>query len=117
MAPAGEMDSGSNVRMRVVSGCRVLFDREDFLLDPDDWNDEVARVLAAESGIEDLDSTQWQVIAFLRKFYYQNGRAPLNKELRCGLGMSLLALKNLFPQGIKRGARRLAGLPNPKSCL
>ena len=30
--------------------------------------------------------------------------------------MSLLELECLFPGGIRHGAKRLAGLPNPKRC-
>jgi tRNA 2-thiouridine synthesizing protein E len=56
------------------------------------------------------------VVRFLRDFYAYNGRAPLNNELRKGTGMSLLELDGLFPEGLKQGARRLAGLPNPKTC-
>jgi sulfur relay (sulfurtransferase) DsrC/TusE family protein len=29
----------------------------------------------------------------------------------------LLEIEKLFPGGIKYGARRVAGLPNPKNCL
>ena len=56
------------------------------------------------------------MIRFLREYYACNGRAPLNRQLRKGAGMSLLELEELFPEGIKMGARRLAGLPNPKTC-
>jgi sulfur relay (sulfurtransferase) DsrC/TusE family protein len=31
--------------------------------------------------------------------------------------MPLLELEQLFPEGIKYGARRIAGLPNPKNCV
>jgi tRNA 2-thiouridine synthesizing protein E len=30
--------------------------------------------------------------------------------------LSLMEMESLFPGGIKHGARRLAGLPNPRSC-
>ncbi len=30
--------------------------------------------------------------------------------------MTLQELEGLFPGGIRMGARRLAGLPNPKTC-
>jgi sulfur relay (sulfurtransferase) DsrC/TusE family protein len=52
----------------------------------------------------------------LREYYLQNGRAPLNRQLKAGLGMSLMEIESLFPGGLKLGARRLAGLPNPKTC-
>jgi tRNA 2-thiouridine synthesizing protein E len=63
-----------------------------------------------------LADTHWQVIRFLREYYLQNGRAPLNRQLKAGLGMSLMEIESLFPGGLKLGARRLAGLPNPKTC-
>ena len=41
----------------------------------------------------------------------------MNRQLRDGTGLSLVDLERLFPDGIRNGARRLAGLPNPKTCL
>ena len=64
-----------------------------------------------------LNPRQWQVIEFLREYYYTYGRAPMNRQMKEGTGLSLLELQELFPEGLKKGARRLAGLPNPKTCM
>jgi dissimilatory sulfite reductase related protein len=101
---------------RQVAGREVCFDSEGFLWEADDWSDEIAVALARESGIEILSDVQWQVIRFLREYYRYHGRAPMNRDLKGGTGLSLVELEQLFPEGIKHGARRLAGLPNPKSC-
>ena len=104
------------VQVRTLAGREVVFDSEGFLADSLQWTEEVARVLAQESGLEVLNDAHWQVIRFLREYYLQNGRAPLNRQLKAGLGMSLMEIESLFPGGLKLGARRLAGLPNPKTC-
>jgi TusE/DsrC/DsvC family sulfur relay protein len=104
-------------QLRVVAGRAVYFDSEGFFWEPEDWTEDAAEELACESGIERLDDTQWRVIRFLREFYRYHGRAPMNRELKAGTGLSLVELERTFPQGIKLGARRLAGLPNPKTCL
>jgi TusE/DsrC/DsvC family sulfur relay protein len=103
-------------QVRFVAGRERVFDAEGFLLDPHEWNEEVAEALARESGVSVLMDLQWQVIRFLRKYYLENGRAPLNRQIKSGTGLSLMEIENLFPGGIKQGARRLAGLPNPRSC-
>lgn len=114
-----EQDSGQTAQrvVREVEGRRIVFDPEGFFEDPDDWTEAAARVLAQEAGLEDITADHWQVLMFLRNYYFENGRAPLNKQLRAGLDMSVAELEALFPGGIKYGARRLAGLPNPKSCM
>jgi dissimilatory sulfite reductase related protein len=104
-------------QLRTVAGQSLYFDWEGFFWDPQDWNEAIALALARESGMEGLDENQWRVIRFMREFYFYHGRAPKNKDLRKGTGMSLMTLEALFPQGIRKGARRLAGLPNPKACL
>jgi TusE/DsrC/DsvC family sulfur relay protein len=101
---------------RVVAGRSLLFDQEGFLCHVDDWTEDVAGGLAAESGLAGLDDTQWRVLRFLREFYYENGRSPLNRRIVEGVGMSLLELERMFPGGIRSGAKRLAGLPNPRRC-
>ena len=103
--------------MRSIAGREVLFDSEGFLVDPLQWTEEVARALAGENGVDALTDLHWQVIRFIREYYSQNGRAPLNRQLKTGTGLSILEIETLFPTGTKHGARRLAGLPNPKTCV
>jgi len=115
--PSRESQTGDSLPIRAIAGREVFFDREGFLNDFDDWSEELFAFLAKEVGLLQIDDRHWHVIRFLRQFYAINGRAPLNRQLREGTGMSLLELEKLFPGGIKHGARRLAGLPNPKDCL
>ena len=95
--------------LRTVAGRQVYLDS--------DWTAEAAEELARASGLERLDEVRRGVLRFLRDYYLRNGRSPMNRELRVGTALSLAELERLFPDGIKMGARRLAGLPNPKTCL
>ncbi len=104
-------------KIRMIAGKKVVFDAEGFFNDFDDWSEKLFGFLAEEGGLTGICDLHWSVIRFLRSYYATNGRAPLNRELREGTGMSLLELESLFPGGIKHGARRLAGLPNPKDCM
>jgi TusE/DsrC/DsvC family sulfur relay protein len=101
---------------RVILGVEVLFDEEGFFINPEEWSEPIAEIMASEMGIAKLGDRQWETIRFLRGFYLENGRAPLNREFGRLTGFSLLETERLFPGGIRGGARRLAGLPNPKSC-
>lgn len=109
--------AGTGRKYRLIAGHQVLFDEEDFFWHPGDWREDIAEALARECGLACLSAEHWKVIRFLRDFYFQNGRGPLNRQLVQGTEMSMLAIEALFPGGIKRGARRIAGLPNPKACL
>jgi len=102
--------------VRSIGQREIVFDSEGFLNDFSDWTEEICAVLAGECGLAELAEKHWRVIRFLREFYAGHGRAPLNSQLKKGTGMPLLDLETIFPGGIKNGARRLAGLPNPKTC-
>ncbi len=116
-AGGGPGEFGLSRRPREIAGRTITFDNEGFFWTVDEWDDDVAVALAAESGLAELNDTHWRVLRFLRQFYRENGRAPLNRQLAAGIDMPLLKLETLFPGGIKQGARRLAGLPNPKTCM
>ncbi len=103
-------------KFRTIAGRRILFDKEGFLWHPEDWSEEVAEVLASEQGIERLSEPQWRVILFMRDYFSFHGRAPLNRDLKAGVGMTLMELESLFPGGIRHGGRLIAGLPNPRAC-
>jgi tRNA 2-thiouridine synthesizing protein E len=110
VSPLGE-------RMRCIAGKEVLFDKEGFFVDTRDWSAEIAIILSREMGMAAVSEKQWLVLHFLRDYYLSNGRGPLNAELKRGTGLSLMELESMFPEGISRSARILAGLPNPKSCM
>ena len=85
-------------------------------MNPSQWSEEALDLLAKEAGVEAVSEKQRTVIRFLRKYYLEQGKAPLNHHIKAGTGMALAEIEALFPGGIKYGARRLAGLPNPKGC-
>jgi tRNA 2-thiouridine synthesizing protein E len=95
----------------------VIFDSEGFLLRPEEWSETLARLLAAEVGLETLTDRHWEVLHALRTFYFSRGKAPTGAELKAATGLGLLEIKALFPGGLKFGARRIAGIPNPRGCL
>lgn len=101
---------------RLIGGAQVLFDEEGFFVNPEQWTEEIAQILASEMGIAQLGDRRWEIIRFLHGFHMANGRAPLNREIGRQAGSSLLEIGRLFPGGLRGGARRLAGLPNPKNC-
>ncbi len=106
-----------NRQPRMIGGRQILFDGEGFLWYLEEWSEEVAQVLAVESGLQLLTEQHWNIMRYMRGHYLENGRAPLNRQLSKSTGLSLLQIEALFPGGIKYGARRLAGLPNPKTCM
>lgn len=115
--PTAQQAADLGRQARMIAGREIYFDWEGFFWDPHDWNEEAARILAREAGLEELTETHWKVLKFFREYYFYNGRAPLNRHLKEGTRMSLGEIESLFPGGIRQGARRLAGLPNPKSCM
>jgi len=115
-APTPEAVKPQGRRVRTIAGREIAFDNEGFFEDFESWSEAVFEALAHESGMAAITDRHRQVVRFLRDFYAYNGRAPLNNQLRQGTGIRLLELEGLFPEGLKQGARRLAGLPNPKTC-
>lgn len=94
-----------------------------FLVNPLDWNEDIARQLAASSNIE-LSDDHWEIILFIRRYYQQFKHLPnarvftkaVAKEFGETKGNSRY-LHKLFPEGPLKYACKLAGLPKPPTCL
>jgi tRNA 2-thiouridine synthesizing protein E len=53
----------------------MQLDEEGYLVDPADWNEQVAEALAREERIV-LSDEHWAVIRFMREYYEQRHIAP-----------------------------------------
>jgi tRNA 2-thiouridine synthesizing protein E len=75
------------------------------------WDDGFAIHTAREGGGLELGADHWRVIDFIRAAYIEKGRAPTLQQTCAGLGLTRGRLSELFPEGYRGGAFRLAGLP------
>ncbi|NOZ11087.1 MAG: TusE/DsrC/DsvC family sulfur relay protein [Gammaproteobacteria bacterium] len=106
-----------------VGGKSIEVDEEGYLTNRDDWNEEIAAVMAKEDDC-DLDSNHWEVINFLREYYEEYQIAPAVRVLTKAIGKKLGAdkgnskyLYELFPYGPAKQACKYAGLPKPTGCV
>jgi TusE/DsrC/DsvC family sulfur relay protein len=100
-----------------LGGQMLEVDEDGFLQEPDKWNDLVAKSLASQEGVSDLNDTHWKVINYLRNYYLDNGIAPMVRKLTKETGVDLKKIYELFPQGPANSACKWAGLPKPTGCV
>jgi TusE/DsrC/DsvC family sulfur relay protein len=93
------------------------------LVHPEQWNERLAEFMAAKEHLE-LTREHWEVLRFLRQFYFQYGISPMKRLLMKHMEGQFGAEKSseeylyeLFPQGPARQGSRIAGLPEPQGCI
>jgi tRNA 2-thiouridine synthesizing protein E len=83
-----------------------------FLEDFGQWDRQFAYHVVSEWGLAGgLSERHWGVINHLRDYYLENKEIPTVYEVCKVFGVTLAELRELFPQGYRRGACRVAGLP------
>lgn len=92
-------------------------DGDGFLLMPELWNEEVAKMFARHDGIADMNEKHWSVVKIIRRNYEEKGLAPMIRSICQETGLKLREIYELFPLGPARGACRVAGLPKPDGCV
>lgn len=96
-------------------------DNEGYIVNPDDWNESFAHVLAMEEGLE-LNQDYWAILTFMREYWQQHKIAPdlrhVLKHLAEQRGVDKKAAKKhlfeLFPYGYVKQACKLAGMQRPR---
>ncbi len=94
-------------------------DAEGYLVEPADWNENVARVLARGENI-DLGDEHWHVIRFMREYYEEHQVAAdarfVIKHLAERVGAAAQKrLFALFPYGYVKQACKIAGMKRPRA--
>jgi len=100
-----------------IEGRKFEVDGDGFLLSPEIWNDDVAKLFAKHDGINELNDKHWAIIKLIRKNWEEKGMAPMVRVLCKETGVKLREIYELFPLGPARGACKIAGLPKPDGCV
>lgn len=104
------------------SSISLARDNEGYLFEPEEWNESVARLLAAEEGLE-LDKAYWEVLNFMRQYWGRHQVAPdvrhvvdfLINERDVDKKTAKKHLFRLFPYGYVKQACKIAGMLKPRA--
>lgn len=100
------------------NGRQLEVNEEGFLVHPEEWNEEIAALLAREEEhIDMLTEEHWAVIRFIRSHFEDSHSAPMVRSVCKTTGLPLKRVYELFPSGPAKGACKLAGLPKPDGCV
>lgn len=92
-----------------VAGKSVRLDDEGFLANQEDWNRDVARAIARNEGIDELDDEQIEIIEFLRGYYHKFNAFPILNYVCKHIEQPKECINNEFINPMK--AWKIAGLP------
>ncbi len=71
-----------------VNGKTYETDEEGYLTDINEWNEDVAKILAEQENIN-MSEQHWEVINFLREYYNEFQIAPAVRVLTKAIGKKL----------------------------
>ena len=106
-----------------VSGIAIETTDDGFMLDLNQWNEDIATEIAIINDIE-LSPAHWEIITFMRQYYLLYKHLPnarvftkaIKKEFGEQKGNSRY-LHKLFPKGPLKYACKIAGIPKPPTCM
>jgi TusE/DsrC/DsvC family sulfur relay protein len=99
-----------------IDGHTVHVNEEGFMTDPAEWDEPLAKSLAAQIGI-DLTDEHWKAIRFLREDYAAQGETATLRRISTVGGIPTKSLFALFPQKPAKKLAYVAGLPKPHGCV
>ena len=95
----------------------IAVDAEGFLVDAQQWNEQIGETIAHENGLPELTARHWLVVNFMRTRYLATGTAPSIRSLGKESGVPVKELYQLFPKGPAKLAAKIGGIPKPKGCI
>ena len=101
-----------------VNGKSIEVDGNGNLVNPNDWDEDVAKALAAaDDTMGELTQEHWDVLNYLRGMYFDENEQPMERVINKGMGkiwgkkVSSKDLYVLFPGAPSKQGNRIAGLP------
>ncbi len=101
--------------VKTIAGLEVNVSEEGYLEDMSQWNEDIAKEIASEIGIE-LTDKHFDVINYLREKTEAGEALTIRKVGKSGV-VDIKGLYKLFPKGPLKFSSRIAGIPKPTSCI
>jgi tRNA 2-thiouridine synthesizing protein E len=102
--------------LAAIAGHEVHVDEEGFMTEYEEWDEELARQLAANIGIE-LTDRHVDALRFLRDDYKAQGETATLRRVSTVGGIPTKELFELFPKKPAKKMAYVAGLPKPAGCV
>lgn len=96
---------------------RFEIDNNGFMQEPEAWDENIAKVLAAGQGVKDLTESHWKLIRYMRAYYLKHDSAPMIHKLCLETGFKMANIYELFPSGPAQGLCKIAGMAKPTGCV
>ncbi len=103
-----------------LNGKTIDTDANGFLVNLEEWNEDLAKVIAEAEGVT-LSDRAWEIINYMRDEYLNNGAHQPNeramvKHFKEAWGGNIVAkdLYEHFPKGPAKQASKIGGLPDTK---
>lgn len=103
------------------SSAQIIRDNEGYIVNPADWDEKLARELAAEEDLE-LTDDYWPILHFMRRYWEQHQVAPDVRHVVSYLAetqgqdkkRAKQSLFKLFPYGYVKQACKISGMQRPR---
>lgn len=104
-----------------LNGQTIETDANGYLVNIDDWSEELAQLIADQDGLE-LTDKHWDLINYLRDEFINNrGNQPNTRNIVKAMAkawgdkkLESKALYELFPKDPSKQGGRIAGLPESR---
>ena len=101
---------------------QTVRDVDGYVVDPEDWSEDLAESLATEEGLT-LSDEHWLILHFMREYWQEHKVAPdvrhVTKQLTDQHGYDKKTAKQLlftlFPYGYVKQACKIAGMQRPRA--
>lgn len=97
---------------KTYAGVTLEVTDDGYLIDPSKWNEEIAKEIAKEEGIE-LTDKHFAVLKFIRE---NESGLTIRKVGNSGI-VDIKGFYTLFPGGPLKISSKIAGIKKPTSCV
>jgi len=101
--------------LKTIAGKELQVSEEGYLEDMNQWNEDIAREIASEIGIE-LTPKHFEVLNYIREKTEAGEALTIRKVGKSGI-VDIKGLYDLFPKGPLKYSSKIAGIPKPASCV